>query len=130
MTLNRKFVLDNRPQGEATASNTASKKNNSEVTYSGTTPVAHNPTVNNISAAACITNGVAPAGGGKKKITTEAMLASKARRVDRRGIAQVGPCATASSARTAARDVDAMLPPMHTTTGLCNTPAAASKTLH
>ena len=121
---------ENTTCGEATASNTASKKNNSEVTYSGTTPVAHNPTVNNISAAACITNGVAPAGGGRKKITTETMLTSKAKRVDRRGIAQADPCATVSSAKTEARDEDVMLPPMHTTTSVRTALLTARNTLN
>ena len=72
----------------------------------------------------------APAGGGRKKITTETMLASKAKRVDRRGIAQADPCATVSSAKTEAGDEDVMLPPMHTTTSVRSALLTARNTLN
>ena len=76
---------ENTTAGCAIASTTASRKNNSEVMYSGIAPVAHSPTVSSISAAACITTGATPAGGGRKKITAAAMQTSDASREESRG---------------------------------------------
>src|SRR3954467_4254731 len=71
------IVGDAKPEntacGEAIANTIASRKNSSEVTCSGMAPSAHSPTVSTIKAAACMVVAVAPAGGGKKKITAAAM---------------------------------------------------------
>src|SRR5260221_9672750 len=59
--------------GGAIASTTASRKNSSAVTYSGTADSAHRPIVRTSSAAACMAFAAVPCGGGKKKITAAPM---------------------------------------------------------
>src|ERR1035437_6960874 len=72
--------------GGATASTIASRKNRNPVMCSGSVPLAHNPTVNTSSAAACMVVTVIPCGGGSRKITVAPTHTSAAKNEESRGI--------------------------------------------